>query len=119
MPIRLDRLRGTNQIVQEVEFGSGDILMVGVRDLVTNVENELWFVSDGVPKPKSDWTAINTCDYVSGHLIDELPTQKNTVALVFKDRDSIEFMIHTLRDMYNQMPPTAETDLADATDVPY
>ncbi|QMW06336.1 hypothetical protein [Spirosoma foliorum] len=102
MPILLNHPRGENQVVQQVDFGTGDILINGCRDLDKDYENQLWLIQHS-PKPKEDWAVVKDPAYAKGTNTDDTPV-KPTVVLAFSDRDSISSLMRSLQELYNQMP---------------
>lgn len=102
MPITLNHQRGEAQTVQQVDFGTGDILMLRARDLDSTVENQLWLIQHE-PKPKDTWDTIADPAYPVGVETDNMPIAP-TVVLAFSDRDSITSLIRSLTEIFDQMP---------------
>jgi len=102
MPITLNLQRGEKQIVQQVDFGTGDIFMLGAREPNGNFEDQLWLVQHE-PKPKEVWQTYQDPNYPVGINTDDMP-QKPAVVLVFHNRDSLASLIRSLTEIYDQMP---------------
>ncbi|MVM34252.1 hypothetical protein GO755_29750 [Spirosoma sp. HMF4905] len=102
MPITLNHLRGENQIVQQVDFGTGDILILSCRDVDKDFENQIWLIQNE-PKPKQDWAELKDPAYAEGIVTDQMPI-KPTIVLAFSDRDSITSLIRSLHELYGKMP---------------
>lgn len=93
MPIILNNDRG-KQIVQQAEFGTGDILILTVRLPEESHYTEVWLVQHE-EKPLEEWQAVKDPAYPDGVETDEMP-QVATIALRFNRRESIEALQRSL-----------------------